>query len=144
MVLDLALDRDGILHVAALEKNTGLERRISIDQAVARYGAAELQQARERIGSLFGQDDADGPMGGDAVSSGDAEVAALLDKASAKLDTVGDEDRHEMIDLMETIRDAQAAGDAAMRRAGADTVERSAVLSRDLTRWRLVRCAARA
>ena len=40
-------------------------------------------------------------------------VAALLDKASAKLDAVGDEDRHEMIDLMETIRDARAAGDAA-------------------------------
>ena len=67
VMLDLALDRDGILHVAAQEKNTGLERRISIDQAVARYGAAELQQARERIGSLFGQDDADGPMGGDAA-----------------------------------------------------------------------------
>ena len=40
-------------------------------------------------------------------------LAALLDKASAKLDTIGDEDRHEMIDLMETIRDAQASGDAA-------------------------------
>ena len=113
VVLDLALDRDGILHVAALEKNTGLERRISIDQAVARYGAAELQQARERIGSLFGQDGA-GPMGVDAMSSGNADVAALLDKASAKLDTAADEDRHEMIDLMETIRDAQTAGDAAI------------------------------
>jgi molecular chaperone DnaK len=113
VVLDLTLDRDGILHVAALEKNTGLERRISIDKAVARYGAAELQQARDRIGSLFGQDDADLPMEGDAASSGDADIAALLDRAGAKLDTVGDEDRHEMIDLMETIRDARAEGDAA-------------------------------
>jgi molecular chaperone DnaK len=114
VVLDLALDRDGILHVAALEKNTGLERRISIDQAVARYGAAELQQAKERIGSLFGQDDADAPVSGDAAGSGYAELAALLDKASAKLDAAGDEDRNEMIDLMETIRDAQAAGNAAI------------------------------
>ena len=46
VVLDLALDRDGILHVAAREKKTGLERRISIDQAVTRYEAAELHQAR--------------------------------------------------------------------------------------------------
>jgi molecular chaperone DnaK len=114
VVLDLAIDRDGILHVAALEKNTGLERRISIDQAVARYGAAELQQAKERIGSLFGQDEADRPVGGDAAGSGYAELAALLDKASAKLDAAGDEDRNEMIDLMETIRDAQAAGNAAI------------------------------
>ena len=37
----------------------------------------------------------------------------MLDKASAKLDAAEDEDRQEMIDLMETIRDAQAAGDAA-------------------------------
>jgi molecular chaperone DnaK len=43
----------------------------------------------------------------------DAEVAALLDKASARLDAAEEEDRHEMIDLMETIRDAHAAGDAA-------------------------------
>jgi hypothetical protein len=40
-------------------------------------------------------------------------VAALLDKARAKLDTVGDEDRLEMVDLMEAIRDAQAADDEA-------------------------------
>jgi hypothetical protein len=38
-------------------------------------------------------------------------VAALLAKASAQLDTIGEEDRLEMIDLMETIRDAEAAGD---------------------------------
>jgi molecular chaperone DnaK len=115
VVLDLALDRDGILHVAAREKNTGLERRISIDQAVARYGAEELQQARQRIDQLFGEDAQDTMVDEDEEESGpdDAEVAALLDKASAKLDAAEEEDRHEMIDLMETIRDAHAAGDAA-------------------------------
>ena len=113
VVLDLALDRDGILHVAAREKNTGMERRISIDQAVPRYGAAELQEARERIGSLFGQDAANALDGADEAGLADAEVAALLEKASARLNTAGDEDRNEMIDLMEMIRDAQAAGDAA-------------------------------
>ena len=112
VVLDLALDRDGILHVAAREKNTGLERRISIDQAVPRYGAAELQEARERIGSLFGADADTPPEGGEAGLAG-PEIAALLEKAGARLDTAGEEDRHEMIDLMETIRDAQTAGDAA-------------------------------
>ena len=114
VVLDLALDRDGILHV----DGTGEEHRPgTADQhrpGGGRYGAAELQQARERIGSLFGQDDADAALEGDAASSGHAEVAALLEKASARLDTVGDEDRQEMIDLMETIRDAQASGDAAV------------------------------
>jgi molecular chaperone DnaK len=113
VVLDLALDRDGILHVAAREKNTGLERRISIDQAVSRYGAVELQEARERIGSLFGHDNADTAIDGDTADLGDAALAALLEKAGARLDTAGDEDRQEMIDLMEAIRDAQTGGDAA-------------------------------
>ena len=111
VVLDLALDRDGILHVTAREKNTGLERRISIDQAVARYGAEELRRARDRIGTLFGQNDTDPPLGEDVVGAGRTAVAALLAKASAQLDTIGEEDRLEMIDLMETIRDAEAAGD---------------------------------
>ena len=76
VVLDLALDRDGILHVAAREKKTGLERRISIDQAVTRYEAAELQQARERIGSLFGETGAETAPEGDAGRRcGDCRVA---------------------------------------------------------------------
>ncbi len=112
VVLDLALDRDGILRVTAQEKSTGLERRISIDQAVTRYDAANLQEARERIGALFGEDGAEPASDGDAGAN-DADVAALLDKARARLDAAGDEDRREMIDLMEAIRDAQAADDAA-------------------------------
>ncbi len=112
VVLDLALDRDGILHVAAREKRTGLERRISIDQAVARYEPAELQQAKERIGALFGETGAETALDGDAGADG-AEIVALLEKARAKLDDIGDEDRKELIDLIEAIRDAQAADDAA-------------------------------
>jgi molecular chaperone DnaK len=111
VVLDLALDRDGILHVAAREKKTGLERRIRIDQAVTRYKAAELQQAKERIGSLFGETEAETALEGGAGV--DAVIAALLEKARAKLDVVGDEDRRELIDLMEAVRDTQAADDAA-------------------------------
>jgi molecular chaperone DnaK len=112
VVLDLALDRDGILRVTAQEKSTGLERRISIDQAVTRYDAANLQEARERIGALFGEDGAEPASDGDAGANA-ADVTALLDKARARLDAAGDEDRREMIDLMEAIRDAQAADDAA-------------------------------
>ena len=109
-MLDLALDRDGILQVSAREKRTGLERRITIDKAVSRYGATELQQAKERIGALFGESGTD-EAPEDEVDS-DA-IAALLEKARARLDAVGDEDRQEMIDLMEAIRDAQASGDFA-------------------------------
>jgi molecular chaperone DnaK len=112
VVLDLGLDRDGILQVTAVEKNTGLQRQISIEQAVPPLGAAELQEAKERIGSLFGQGAA-APAEGGETGPADVEIAALLERARAKLDTAGEEDRNEMIDLIEAIQDAQASGDAA-------------------------------
>jgi len=109
VVLDLSLDRDGILHVAAREKNTGLERRITIEKAVPRYDASELEEARKRIGTLFGQSEM--PMNGSGIRSSDRQIAVLLETANAKLDTASDEDRSDLIDLMEAIRDAQGTDD---------------------------------
>jgi molecular chaperone DnaK len=106
VILDLALDRDGILRVSAREKATGLERRITIDKAMSRYDAAQLDEARERIGALFDQP---APEAGAADS--DSELDALLAKARRKLDDAGEEDRSEIVDLIETIRDARIGDD---------------------------------
>ena len=46
IIIDLKLDRDGILRVTAKEKQTGLERQITIDNAVPRYNSDELDNAR--------------------------------------------------------------------------------------------------
>jgi len=105
VILDLALDRDGILQVSAREKNTGLERRITIEQAMSRYDRTQLDEARERIGSLF---EAGEPRAEDAAGPA---LDALLAKADAKLDDAGEEDRAEIIDLIEAIRDARSSGD---------------------------------
>jgi molecular chaperone DnaK (HSP70) len=107
VILDLALDRDGILQVSAREKATGLERRITIDKAMSRYDQGQLDEARERIGALF---DAPEPAG---VEPSDSELDALLAKAGAALDTVGEEDRSEIVDLIEAIRDARGGDDRA-------------------------------
>ena len=111
VILDLALDRDGILQVSAREKQTGLERRITIDKAMSRYDQAQLDQARERIGSLFeGREPGDTAV---ADSATDSALAVLLAKASGKLDDAGEEDRSEIIDLIEMIKDARTSGDTA-------------------------------
>ena len=108
VILDLALDRDGILQVSAREKATGLERRITIDNAMSRYDQGQLDEARERIGALFEER---APAA--SVAASDSELDALLAKASGKLDEVGEEDRSEIIDLIEMIRDARSSGDPA-------------------------------
>jgi molecular chaperone DnaK len=116
IIIDLALDRDGILHVSATEKNTGLERRITIDKAMSRYDKDKLNDARQRITELFDDEDADGappPSGGTAGTPADLGVAPLIAKAQAKLGEAGDEDRAELIDIMEIINDCKARGDVA-------------------------------
>jgi molecular chaperone DnaK (HSP70) len=111
VILDLALDRDGILQVSAREKQTGLERRITIDKAMSRYDRTQLDEARERIGSLF-EDREPADAAADAGAT-DSALAVLLAKASGKLDDAGEEDRLEIIDLIEMIQDARNSGDAA-------------------------------
>jgi molecular chaperone DnaK len=117
VILDLALDRDGILHVSAREKKTGLERRIAIDKAVSRYSKDELDEARQRIGALFESEqealEAQGAGAHDGSVAADAALDPLLARAAAKLDEAGEEDRAELIDLIETIRDARSTGNQA-------------------------------
>ncbi|MFY9827023.1 MAG: Hsp70 family protein [Rhodoplanes sp.] len=111
IIIDLALDRDGILHVSAKEKATGLERRISIDKAISRYDGDAIASARERINSLFGEDEE--PTAGEGADSAldDSEIEALLVRARAKLDIVIAEDRSEIVDLIETINDCRTNQD---------------------------------
>ena len=116
IIVDLALDRDGILQVSAKEKSTGLERRITIDRAMSRYDKDELDDARQRISDLFDAEEADeipDSSGGAAETPADATLAALVAKAQAKLDETGEEDRAELVDLVEIITDCQERGDAA-------------------------------
>ena len=116
IILDLALDRDGILNVSAKEKNTGLERRITIDRAMSRYDKDELHDARQRITDLFGAEDADQMPGSSSGTTGaptDGPLATLVAKAQAKLDEAVDEDRAELIDLVEIITDCQRRSDLA-------------------------------
>ena len=110
VILDLALDRNGILQVSAREKKTGLERRITIDNATSRYDREQLDEARQRIGELFGDQEQAASVGGGAAT--DSAVDALLARASAKLEQTGEEDRTEIIALIESIRDARRSGDS--------------------------------
>ena len=119
IIIDLALDRDGILNVSAKEKRTGLERRITIDRATSRYDKDELRDARHRIAELFDaeKDAEDSPSPPDhaAGTAGDADVIELIAKAQAKLDTALDEDRAELKALVEMIKDCEERGDATGR-----------------------------
>jgi molecular chaperone DnaK len=117
ILLDLSLDRDGILHVSAKEKATGLERAITIDKATSRLEKDELDRARERINALF---DEERPAPGEAGAI-EAGAEALIARGRALLDAATAEDRDEIINLIESINEAQAKDDAA---AAAQAIDR--------------------
>ncbi|MCP3380626.1 Hsp70 family protein [Bradyrhizobium sp. CCGUVB4N] len=123
IILDLALDRDGILHISAKEKATGLERRITIDNAMSRYDKAEIKEARQHIDRLFGGSTDETATAADVEGTApvDPKLEALLAKARARLDGAVAEDRTEIVDLIETIEDSRVSGDDARL---ADTVLR--------------------
>ena len=101
------LDVNGILRVTSREKATGLEQRITIDNATARFEGAEFAAARERISSLI-----EGEFG--TVSEEDREgvqARALIEKAERLMETANTEDREDLVDLIEGVRDALASGD---------------------------------
>jgi molecular chaperone DnaK len=108
IILDLTLDTDGILQVSAKEKNTGLERRITIDKAISRYDQNELDNARQLVGSLFAAEQAVGVATG---TPSDTALDELIAKARAKLDAASAEDRAELIELIEAVRDCREGAD---------------------------------
>lgn len=111
IIVDLSLDRDGILQVTAKEKKTGLQQRIVIDKALGRLGEDDLAEARRRIGGFFEQLPSE--TEGSKPASDEQlpfDVPGLIARAEAMLDEAGEEDRTELIDLIEAIRDARAGG----------------------------------
>jgi len=117
IVTTFSLDINGILHVSSVEKATGLEKRITIQSATARFEQDEMNAARERIQAL---------IEGEVIDSGQSQreavkARALIDKAEKLLESASPEDAEDLVNGMEAVRDALAAeDDAALEQATAD------------------------
>ena len=114
------LDLDGILSVHAVERATGREIRGVIEQAIGRSTEDALSASQERISARWGEEP---EPAGDAGGQADApelppELGDTLRRAEAALATAPDEDKEELVNLMEDLRDAVKAGDTE-RAAGA-------------------------
>ncbi|HXG08160.1 MAG TPA: Hsp70 family protein [Gemmataceae bacterium] len=126
IVVQLDLNLDGMLKVSAREKATGLQKQITIDNALARFEREEREIARERLERLWEEWDQDipedredledlenesepvevpslvpGPREGQREA---VQARALLEKAERLLDRVAPEDRSEVERQMEKVR----------------------------------------
>ncbi len=120
IVLGLSLDLNGILEVTAREKKSGLQRSITIDNAISRFEPDKLADARGRVQALFGEEST---LGGDAAAATpevDArrlavEAQALVEKAERTLERVAPQDAEDLVDAIEAVKDALAGDEAALK-----------------------------
>ena len=114
------LDLDGILSVHAVERATGREIRGVIEQAIGRSTEEALSASQERISARWGTEtEPTRDVGGQADAPElPLELGDTLRRAESALATAPDEDKEEMVNLMEELRDAVTAGDTE-RAAGA-------------------------
>ncbi|MBF0110385.1 MAG: Hsp70 family protein [Magnetococcales bacterium] len=112
IVLKLDLDVNGVLQVTATEKTTGLNKKITIDNALTRRGENSLEHARDRVSALLeGDGEATRFSGGGSEGSGEGHAEtvtsrAVIEKARGLLDKAADEDRDDMVNLIESIEEA--------------------------------------
>jgi molecular chaperone DnaK len=108
ITITLALDLNGILHVSAQEKATGLEKSITIKNALSRFEHEALDSAKQRINKLFGQDETIRAVKNEAPEI--VEARKLIAKAEALFDKTSNEDKEDMIDLIEDINSCIEGG----------------------------------
>ncbi len=106
ILLELALDNDGILNVTAVEKNTGLKKSITIENAFAKMDQDNLHQSKGRVDALFGAGDHFVEDAANAEIEAFAEARKLVEKARGLLDKATADDQDEIVDLIEAINDA--------------------------------------
>jgi len=112
IVFQLDLDLDGILKVSATEKRTGLKKNIVIENAVSQFETVEKEKARERIDQLFRSEEAEfmtpseRPAQTKEVREKIVQGRALVEKAEKMLPQIPEEDKEEVINLIEEIRDS--------------------------------------
>jgi molecular chaperone DnaK (HSP70) len=112
IVITFSLDLDGILHVTSREKKTGLEKGITIDNAFDRFDEARMEDAKSRIGQLFeGTLESDDPVREHNREA--TQARALIDKARNMLDTASEDDREDLIEMIENLEEALAGSDEA-------------------------------
>jgi molecular chaperone DnaK (HSP70) len=127
------LDLDGILHVTAIEKETGKSKHITIRNAFAAKSAEEIAGARKRLEALWAARemdfaDEDELEGSDALDEVQPEAAAdlpallelpgrdeaerLLERSRRLLGRIHADDVEEAVALNERIETAMAEGNA--------------------------------
>ncbi len=108
IITTFSLDINGILQVSSREKRSNLEKHITIENATARFEHGEMNAARERLNLL---------IDGEAIAETRdklelVQAKALIEKAERLMDGANADDREDLVDGVEAVKDALKSSDA--------------------------------
>jgi molecular chaperone DnaK (HSP70) len=112
IILHFDLDLNGILKIKAVEKKTGNKINAVIENAISRFTDEELSQTQDRINGLWTEGRESETFLKEKVQTGadvkelPSEYVDIVSRAEGKLAEASEDDRDEMINLIEDIRDA--------------------------------------
>ena len=120
IILKFELDLNGILKIKAVEKDSGKEINGVIENAFSEIGEGSLNHSKNKLDAVwdsssdgenaFDVDDSAVAMPDDASQLA-GDVAALLERARSAMADAAEEDKNDIINLIEDITDAQKSGD---------------------------------
>lgn len=112
IVLTLELDLNGILHVSAVEKATGLSKSITVNNALSQAESGSVKVATQRISALFGKLDSSlyeqNKLNSDEDQAIHPEVElaqAAISNAEKLFDDISNEDKEDILDLIKLLRE---------------------------------------
>jgi molecular chaperone DnaK (HSP70) len=113
IVLHYDLDINGILKLEATEKKSGRKINAVIENAFATFSEEEISKSRKKINDVWGSnedtnEDASetGELSSDVFDSMPQDMKDIVRKAQSKLNDAAEEDREDMVDLIEDLQDA--------------------------------------
>jgi len=115
ILLHYDLDINGILKMEATEKMTGRKINAVIENAFASFSEEEISKSRQKIDNAWGEEDISSDFSSEEEIDNSFELLphdmkVIIQKAKAKLDDAAEEDKEEIIDLIEDIQDAIKEG----------------------------------
>jgi len=116
ILLRYDLDINGILKIEAIEKKTGKTIKGVIENAFSELSETMINDSRKRVAQGFGEETDSKEKEASGPKEMPGPIAEILKDALEKLDQAPDDDKDEIVNLMEDIKAAVQDGD--IQRAG--------------------------
>ena len=106
IIITYSLDINGILNVSTVEKKSGVEQHLVIDNAISRFQEDELEQAKSALKNLMQDTESSEEDTESQKNREHIKATALIEKTRKLLPSLKGDDSEDAVDMIETLEEA--------------------------------------